>query len=101
MSDQLPADELGGEVVVEVSQEWLEVVRQCVLREMLLHKISYGELAKNLAKQGGEGFTPEALRERVERGDFSAGFLIRLLRAMGSDVLDLSSLRQLMGDDHE
>lgn len=94
MSDQDDSNVTKRELPVELSQEWVDVARQFVMREMLLRKLSYEQLADLMLEQGVEGLTAERLQARIQRGNFSAGFLIRLFCAMGCNVLDLSSLRK-------
>ncbi len=84
-----------------ITTEWIDIARRFVHNGMQQRNINYHQLAERLHQQGMTHITPQHLKVRIKRGDFSAAFLIQLFTAMEYDVLDLSFLQTEKKDKHE
>lgn len=72
---------------------WDKDARRLVRAAMALHGFSYRSLAATLKASGLGDITPASLALRINRGAFSLGFALRLLRAMDVRSLDISHVK--------
>jgi hypothetical protein len=70
------------------TDEYYTEASRILKAELVRRGISYKELAVIL---GDEGYVQ--LKTKINRGSFSAGFLIKVLRAIGAPDLDVSARR--------
>lgn len=70
---------------------WQELARRLLQSEMAFRDLSYKELAAKLDDE----FTHQSLTTKVNRGTFSASFLLRVLIAIGVENVDLKRLAAL------
>lgn len=75
---------------VETEAEAQARVRDLIKELRDAQGLSYKELAARLARLG-ENLDARALNNRINRGSFSAGFLVLLLQALDSRSLDVTS----------
>ena len=61
--------------------------------ELLRQDISYDQLAVLMTKEGIPDATPQNLKSKINRGTYSAIFLIQVLKVIGCDSLDLSKFK--------
>jgi len=67
---------------------WATRARNLLKGELARRGISYTDLSTRL-KQIGVRDTPENLRNKINRGTFSAAFLLQALEAIGCKSLDI------------
>ena len=71
-----------------VRDNWVKRARNLLKGELARRGIDYEELAKRL-KQIGVIDTPDNLRTKINRGTFSAFFLLQALHAVGCKNLNI------------
>jgi transcriptional regulator with XRE-family HTH domain len=74
---------------VETEAEAQARVRDLIKELRDAQGLSYKELAARLAALG-EDFDARALNNRINRGSFSAGFLVLLLQALDAPLLEVT-----------
>jgi len=67
---------------------WSEIAKGALRAELKRRDLTYGDLAERLKPLGIEE-TANAIAKKVNRGTFSAAFLLASLKAMGCPVLRL------------
>ncbi len=67
---------------------WAERARNLLKGELARRGLSYEDLAAKLQKIGVEE-NANNLRSKINRGTFSAAFLLQVLRAIGATSVDL------------
>lgn len=67
---------------------WAERARNLLKGELARRGLSYDDLAVKLQKIGVEE-NANNLRSKINRGTFSAAFLLQVLKAIGSSSIDL------------
>jgi hypothetical protein len=67
---------------------WAERARNLVKGELARRGLSYEDLAVKLQKIGVEE-NANNLRSKINRGTFSAAFLLQVLRAVGCQSIDV------------
>ena len=72
----------------ETELEWEKLARYLVRREMAEKVINAPQLGKLL------DIDTSALKAKIQRGTFSAAFLLHVLRALNVNTLDLEKLEQ-------
>ncbi len=83
----------------EQEYNWELAARGLLKSEMVRRDLSYGDLSDRLVQMGVEKASPNNLRSKINRGTFSAVFLIQALIAMGCDevtIRDLPIYRQFI-----
>jgi len=73
--------------------KWARSVRNLLKIELLRRDISYEQLSVLLSKEGIPDVTPHNLKNKINRGTYSAIFLIQVLKVIGCDSLDLKDFR--------
>jgi len=68
------------------TDEYYSEASRILKAELVRRGIGYKDLARIL---GDEGYVQ--LKTKINRGSFSAGFLIKVLRAIGAPEIDVSS----------
>ena len=66
-----------------VNKQWQTKAKQIIKVELLRQDISYEQLSK-LMKTTGVIYTPGNLKTKINRGTFSAAFLLQVLEVIGS-----------------
>lgn len=69
-----------------ITDDYYSEASRILKAELVRRGIGYKELAHLV---GDESYTQ--LKTKINRGSFSAGFLIKVLRAVGASQVDLSS----------
>lgn len=72
-----------------VRDNWVKRARNLLKGELARRGVGYDELAKRL-KQMGVTDTPDNLRTKINRGTFSAFFLLQVLHAIDCKTLNVS-----------
>ncbi len=72
----------------KTKDHWAKRARNLVKGELAHRGLSYEDLAGKLKKIGVEE-SPDNLRTKINRGTFSAAFLLQVLRAIGTTSVDL------------
>lgn len=67
---------------------WSQRARNLLKGELARRGITYSELVVRL-KEIGVKETPENIRNKINRGTFSAAFLLQVLQAIGATSVDL------------
>ncbi len=67
---------------------WAKRARNLIKGELAHRGLSYEDLASKLKKIGIEE-SPDNLRTKINRGTFSAGFLLQVLQAIGATSVDI------------
>ena len=60
--------------------KWARSVRNLLKMELLRQDISYDQLAVLMTKEGIPDATPQNLKSKINRGTYSAIFLIQVLK---------------------
>jgi len=74
-------------------ENWARCVRNLLKIELLRRDISYEQLSILLTKEGIPDATPHNLKNKINRGTYSAIFLIQVLKVIGCESLDISDTR--------
>lgn len=70
-----------------------EVAAKVLLKSEILHReISYAQLSERMEKMGIPNVSPNNLRSKINRGSFSAAFLIQAFVAIGCDDINIKNL---------
>lgn len=72
----------------KTKEYWARRARNLLKGELARRGISYNDLSGRL-KQIGIQETPENIRNKINRGTFSASFLLQALEAIGCKSLDI------------
>jgi len=68
---------------------WAQRARNLLKGELARRGLNYADVAASL-KKIGVNETPENIRNKINRGTFSALFLLQVLNAIGCKTLNLS-----------
>ena len=74
-------------------ESWSRGVRNLLKIERLRRDISYEQLSILLTKERMPDGTPHNLKNKINRGTYSAIFLIQILKVIGCESLDISDVR--------
>lgn len=78
------------------SEQWADLLRRLVKAELARRAVSYDELSEKLAAIGVEK-SASNLSTRINSGAFGAQLLLQILTVIGSRQLDLSLIREELG----
>ncbi len=67
---------------------WSQRARNLLKGELARRGVTYSDLAVRL-KEIGVKETPENIRNKINRGTFSAAFLLQVLQALGARSIDV------------
>lgn len=83
------------------SEEQYQIRMQALIKELRASEaLSYKELAKRLEQQGLE-IDAKVLANKVNRGNFSAGFALSLLAALGYHSLGFTTPTKRLTATHQ
>ncbi|MDQ6433640.1 DUF6471 domain-containing protein [Mesorhizobium sp. LHD-90] len=72
----------------QLDQEWEKVASDMLRSELEAHGLNMNDLRKKLADNGSD-ISHKAVRSKIARGGFSAGFFLQCLAAIGSSRVKL------------
>lgn len=73
--------------------KWDVEAKQLLQAQLKRRSISFKELSRLMAaSEGDDAINPAALANRINRGTFTLGFALRVLRAIGAETLDVRAL---------
>ncbi len=67
---------------------WAQRARNLLKGELVRRGVSYADLAVRLKAMGIDD-APENIRNKINRGTFSAAFLLQVLQAIGASSIDV------------
>ena len=73
--------------------EWYFAARTLLKTILADHNISYFELAERMAQRGLPGLQATAIKNRINRGRFSAAFLMQVVFVLEGDGVDLRGVK--------
>jgi len=72
--------------------DWEVGAKGLLKSEMLHREIDYAQLSKRMEKMGIPNTSPNNLKSKINRGSFSAAFLLQVLVAIGCDDINIKNL---------
>ncbi|VAX11257.1 hypothetical protein MNBD_GAMMA26-859 [hydrothermal vent metagenome] len=72
--------------------DWEVAAKGLLKSEMIHREIDYVQLSRLLVKMGIPNASPDNLRSKINRGSFSATFLIQSLLALGCEEINIKNL---------
>mgnify|MGYP006897503655 CR=1 FL=1 len=72
--------------------DWEVAAKSLLKTELARHNMGYRDLSVKMEEMGIPYSSPDNLKSKVNRGSFSAAFLIQVLIAIGSEQLDIKNL---------
>lgn len=68
---------------MRTSQDWRAIVKGVIRAEMARRNMSYRELAERLDTVDVKGMNERTIANKINRGTFSAVFLVQVMEAIG------------------
>jgi len=72
--------------------DWEVAAKSLLKSEMLHFEVDYAQLSERMEKMGIPNISSDNLRSKINRGSFSATFLIQALIAIGCDDINIKNL---------